>query len=135
MDHKFVSKNWGYEIWIENNADYCCKHLHVVPNMQCSVHYHKNKTETFYIIEGELLLFYLDRYVNIHYESAEGVMTWDKYKKSIVLCKGESFTIPPRTLHTFTSNLSYPCDFIEASTEHKDEDSYRIRLSGAFNER
>ena len=51
-----VNKLWGYEIWIENNEKYCGKHLHVVPGKKCSVHYHKDKKETFYIINGELLI-------------------------------------------------------------------------------
>jgi N-acetylneuraminate synthase len=113
-----VLKKWGYELWIENNTQYCGKHLHVLPNKWCSVHYHKNKKETFYVIKGELLLQHsikLDRDV---WESD----TLD----TIVLKKGESFTIEPRIAHRFTSNTNYPCDFIEISTHHNDEDSYRI---------
>ena len=54
--NNIVSKGWGYELWIENNELYCGKHLHVLPTKWCSVHYHKNKKETFYVINGELLL-------------------------------------------------------------------------------
>ncbi len=113
-----VMKKWGYELWIENSVLYCGKHLHVLPSKFCSVHYHKNKTETFYVIAGELLL---------QYSLSLDVDSWHKnIFHTIVLKKGDSFTISPYTAHRFTSNLSEPCDFIEISTHHKDEDSYRI---------
>jgi len=118
MDN-IVSKGWGYELWIENNELYCGKHLHVLPTKRCSVHYHKNKKETFYIIEGELKLEYsID-------------LSLDFWKSTIVkptkiLKKGDSFTLEPMIAHRFTSNTSYPCDFVEFSTHHEDSDSYRI---------
>ena len=116
---KFVNKTWGYELWIENNKDYCGKHLHVVPNHWCSIHYNINKKETFYIIKGELLLEYAP------FSSAfkDG---WDKICKSTVLKEGDSMTLPTHTVHAFTSNTSAPCDFIEISTFHEDSDSIRI---------
>jgi len=114
----FVSKKWGYEIWVENNELYCGKHLHVVPEHWCSVHWHKDKKETFYILEGELLL---------HYAYSIDKEVWDKMEYEVkVLKKGMSFTIRPGVTHRFTSNTAYPCNFMEISTEHKDSDSYRI---------
>jgi mannose-6-phosphate isomerase-like protein (cupin superfamily) len=116
--HTTVNKKWGYEIWIENNDLYCGKHLHVLPDKYCSVHYHKNKKETFYVINGELSLEY-SRHLNKD--------VWDsKIVNNIILKKGESFTIEPRIAHRFTSNTNFPCDFIEISTHHDDNDSYRI---------
>lgn len=118
MKHHIVTKVWGYEIWIENNTLYCGKHLHVLPGKWCSVHYHKNKKETFYVITGELLLKYSQDISKSFWESNIG--------DSIILKKGESFTIEPNCAHAFTSNSSFPCDFIEISTHHEDSDSYRI---------
>ena len=117
-NHIMVNKKWGYEIWIENNDLYCGKHLHVLPHKYCSVHYHKDKKETFYIISGELSLQYSE---NLN-KDVWGLSLAD----AIVLKQGESFTIEPYVAHRFTSNTSYPCDFIEISTHHNDEDSYRI---------
>lgn len=108
-----VNKSWGYEIWIENNEFYCGKHLHVLPKKYCSFHYHKNKKETFYVINEELLLEYSN---NIDFSES----------KKIILKKGQSFTIDPLVLHRFTSNTNAPCDFIEFSTHHDDNDTYRI---------
>jgi len=113
-----VLKKWGYELWIENNSQYCGKHLHVLPNKWCSVHYHKNKKETFYITSGELY---------IQYSNSLELDDWlhEKYEQ-LVLRQGESLTLESLTAHRFTSNTNYACDFIEISTFHEDSDSYRI---------
>lgn len=117
-NHIVVNKKWGYEIWIENNDLYCGKHLHVLPKKYCSVHYHKNKKETFYVLRGEL---------SLEYSTILEKEAWNNGVSTTVLLKeGESFTIEPYTAHRFTSNTSYSCDFIEISTHHDDEDSYRI---------
>jgi mannose-6-phosphate isomerase-like protein (cupin superfamily) len=112
--HEFVSKSWGYEEWFENNDKYCGKLLTVIRQQWSSkgnYHYHKIKDETFYVIEGILLLIIVD----------------DKQKGSvsIKLNKGESYRVKPGILHKFTA-LTYECKFIEVSTTHSDEDSYRV---------
>lgn len=111
-------KNWGYELWIENNALYCGKHLHVIPKKKCSVHYHKIKKETFYIISGSLI---------IEYSSNLNLDFWetDQYNK-VILHAGEAYTLEPYIAHRFYANGSIPCDFIEISTHHDDNDSFRI---------
>ena len=138
-DHKFVSKDWGYEIWIENNQHYCCKHLRVMPKKWCSFHYHENKKETFYVIGGELLLIYAKHSEDLAEKiksSANPRWDWEHNfpeKSSLfyefntrVLKEGDSLTINTGILHTFTSNLPSPCDFVEASTFHEDSDSHRV---------
>jgi len=118
VDTKIVNKKWGYEIWLENNEDYCGKHLHVLSGKWSSAHYHKNKKETFYVINGELLLEYspdlsIDRWKSV-------------FVNNKILKKGETFTIERMIAHRFTSNISSLCDFIEISTHHDDNDCYRI---------
>lgn len=113
-------KKWGYELWIENNDLYCGKHLHVLPGKWCSVHYHKNKKETFYVISGELKL---------EFSSCLDKEFWDTLFPGVryaIMPKGSSFTLDPMIAHRFTSNTNEPCDFIEISTHHDDNDSYRI---------
>ena len=117
---KIVNKSWGYEIWIENNNLYCGKHLHVVPNKYCSIHFHKNKKETFYVISGELKLEYCTN---------TDPLSWKEEKyNTIILKKGQSFTLETLTTHRFTSNADYACDFIEISTYHDDDYSYRLDI-------
>jgi mannose-6-phosphate isomerase-like protein (cupin superfamily) len=116
--HKKYNKKWGYEIWIENNKDYCGKLLHVEIKKQSSVHYHKNKKETFYIINGNLVL---------EYSELLDIESWNNNKfNKIILSKGDSFTIEPFLAHRFYCTDSYACDFIEFSTYHDNNDSYRI---------
>lgn len=119
MNHKIVDKKWGYEIWIENNNIYCGKHLHIAPGKLCSVHYHKIKKETFYIINGSLLL---------ELSSSLNKEDWENNSdsKTVILNQGESITIEPFIAHRFRSATKWSCDFIEISSYHDDNDSYRI---------
>jgi quercetin dioxygenase-like cupin family protein len=115
--HKRVDKTWGYELWIVNNELYCLKEI-VVYQGKCSsegkFHYHKIKDETFYILDGVLWL----QFPKEHPSGG-----------SIVLQPGDIYRIKPNTLHRFTalaSSYSMDCRFMEVSTTHSDEDSYRV---------
>jgi mannose-6-phosphate isomerase-like protein (cupin superfamily) len=114
-----VTKGWGFELWIINNSLYCGKQLTVLPDKYCSVHYHMNKDETFYVIDGELEL-QIGRWDHLTEKD------WWSYNESLILRKGDSYHLPPRVPHRFTSNVAYPTTFIEFSTHHEDSDSYRI---------
>ena len=105
--HKEVNKEWGKEIWIVNR-DYCGKKLILNKGFRCSMHYHKNKDETFYILNGQVLL--------------EIGM-----QKNIML-PGDSILIKPGQKHRFTG-LEFS-EIMEFSTHHEDSDSYREELSG-----
>lgn len=113
-----VEKIWGYEVWIENNELYCGKHLHIIPAHSCSVHFHKIKKETFYILNGTLEL----QYSNILDKNF-----WkQKLYNTIILNKNDAFTISPYIAHRFLARNDKSCDFIEISTHHDNSDSYRI---------
>ena len=58
QDIKLVHKGWGFEKWITNSEKYCGKLLYFVKDKGCSYHYHKIKTETFYLQSGAIKLFY-----------------------------------------------------------------------------
>ena len=105
---KTVIKDWGSEVWFVNNDLYCGKELTIAKGKKSSkgrYHFHKIKDETFYIISGILIL-----------EDGEGVH---------YLSSGDSYRIYPGVIHRFTTD-SDECVFIEVSTHHDDEDSYRI---------
>ena len=53
---KKVDKDWGFEIWLANNEkeNYCGKILGIFEDKSTSMHYHVNKHETFYVLEGTL---------------------------------------------------------------------------------
>ena len=107
MAHKKVPKVWGSEEWIANR-DYCGKKLILKKGFRCSMHYHKNKDETFYILKGRVLM------------ETEG-------KKQIML-PGDSIHITPMLKHRFTGLED--SEIMEFSTHHEDEDSYRVEESG-----
>jgi mannose-6-phosphate isomerase-like protein (cupin superfamily) len=49
-----VPKGWGRELWIANNDLYCGKILEIRKGKSCSLHFHKLKTESFYLRAGHL---------------------------------------------------------------------------------
>ena len=101
---KKVSKTWGGEIWVENNELYCCKFLYCKDwTSQGKYHYHKNKDETFCVLQGIMLL------------AVEGEET--------ILTEGEKYRIKPNTKHKFTS-ITGDCIILEISTHHEDSDTY-----------
>ena len=108
-----VRKRWGYEQWFENNEKYCGKLLFVEKDKWSSngnFHYHKIKDETFFVIEGSLLLEFVGEDNKIYTFELEELQTVRVY---------------PGTKHRFTAISEKGCKFIEVSTTHLDEDSYR----------
>jgi mannose-6-phosphate isomerase-like protein (cupin superfamily) len=109
--HHVVPKGWGYELWIVNNEKYCGKILHLNAGKKFSWHYHILKDETFYIRSGRIKLLY----------------GWDEdINKAVELTLGpdSSFHIPPKLIHQIIALED--SDVFEFSTQHFDEDSYRI---------
>lgn len=110
---EIVRKTWGWEHWFANTDQYCGKLLYVRLNEWSSkgkFHYHKIKDETFFVVSGTLKLVWIDE---------------DEIERFKFLSKNESFRIFPGCKHKFTAINAEGCEFIEASTTHRDEDSYR----------
>ena len=109
---KEVKKAWGKEIWIVNR-DYCGKKLILNKGYRCSMHNHKNKDETFYILKGRVLM--------------------EANDKQQIMTEGDSILITPNTKHRFTGLED--SEIMEFSTHHEDSDSYREEgmLSGPVN--
>lgn len=110
---KIVKKSWGYEKIIANDS-YCLKVLSVNAKQGCSMHYHLQKQETFYVVVGVLKVEFIDP---------------DSGKCSYVTMKqGESITIHQGQAHRFTA-VEHGAEFIEASTYDDPKDSYRVCAS------
>ena len=108
---KIVPKGWGFEKWIVNNEKYCGKILYFVKGESCSWHYHKIKDETFYIQSGKIKLYY--------------GMDQDIRNASIVILeRNDKFDIPVGLIHKVEALQD--TELFEFSTQHLDEDSYRI---------
>jgi len=108
---KFVSKGWGYEKWIVNKEEYCGKILFFIKDKKCSWHYHKIKDEVFYIRKGRLMVWY----------SEEEDLT---KSKSVILDPGDNFYVKPGLKHQMMGIED--TEMFEFSTQHFDEDSYRV---------
>lgn len=112
-DMKKVEKTWGWEHWFVNNTKYCGKLLFVRKDEWSSkgkYHFHKLKDETFFVIEGGLILKYVE----------------DGEFKRTTLGRYQSFHVPPGMKHKYTAFTEEGCKFVEASTTHRDDDSYRV---------
>ena len=107
----FVPKGWGFEKWIVNNDKYCGKLLFFVKGKKCSWHYHKIKDEVFYIQSGKIIVK--------HSDSDDLVNS-----TSTLLEKGDSFHVKTGLRHQMIALED--TEMFEFSTEHFDEDSYRI---------
>ena len=109
---KEVGKVWGKEIWVVNR-EYCGKILKLKKGFRCSIHYHRKKDETFYILTGKVLV--------------EVVQDFGADKEHIML-PGSIIHIAPFVSHRFTGLED--SEIIEFSTHHEDSDSYRLTESG-----
>ena len=108
---KFVSKGWGYEKWIVNCEKYCGKILFLAKGKKCSWHYHRKKDEVFYVQSVAIKIYY----------------GWDdniEMASVAVLERGDKFHVPIRLKHRLVALED--TELFEFSTEHVDEDSYRI---------
>jgi mannose-6-phosphate isomerase-like protein (cupin superfamily) len=53
-------KGWGHEdIWATNDK-YCGKMMHFNEDAKFSMHFHKDKDETWFVINGKFLVRYID---------------------------------------------------------------------------
>jgi len=79
--------------------------------LKCSWHYHKIKRETFYLQSGSIKLFYSFE------DSLDDADV-------IVLHKGDKFEVPVGLRHQMIALED--TELFEFSTQHMEEDSYRI---------
>ncbi|MFH0898269.1 MAG: cupin domain-containing protein [bacterium] len=109
----FVKKSWGHEEWIVNNEKYCGKKLVFNQGHHCSMHFHKIKEETFYLLYGKML---------VELEQEDGSIA------KRVITSGDVQHITPGLPHRMTALVDSA--IIEFSTFHMDSDSYRKSPSG-----
>lgn len=114
---KFVSKGWGFEKWIVNKEEYCGKLLYFVKGRRCSWHYHKSKDETFFIQSGRALVYFSE---NNDLYSENGILV----ANTIELIPGDNFHVSRGLRHQIIALED--TELFEFSTQHFDEDSYRI---------
>lgn len=105
-----VSKGWGREIVFANNDEYCGKLLEFKRGAKFSMHFHIQKRESFYILRGEVELWFYDLT-----NAAPNMKT---------LRVGDVVHIPRNCPHQIRALQDSV--IVEVSTHHEDADSYRI---------
>lgn len=123
---EIVDKKWGYEVIVANNEHYCGKVLVLnKPDYISSIHYHREKIETFYPIVGDV-----------------GVEVWTDPRRvenidpEVYILSSDhtkALTLPAGTPHRFRA-LGYYAELMEVSTEHNDNDVVRIEESMPWRE-
>ena len=108
---RVVPKAWGREVWIVNGELYCGKILEIQKGKRCSLHFHKLKTESFYLRAGRLK-------VRVQESPASGMI------EEFELMVGECMDIPPGLVHQMEALED--AELYEFSTQHFDSDSHRI---------
>lgn len=122
---KQVQKCWGAEEWLVNNNLYCCKWLYLDPDARCSLHFHKNKTEDFYLESGKIKIETYQicpEHLTIPPEELLTVVRGNLLTQ--IMKPGDSIHIPNLCVHRFTG--IFQSKILEVSTHHDDEDSYRL---------
>jgi len=112
-----ADKEWGSEKIICREP-HAAKIMTLKPNYQVSMHWHKEKSETFILIEGQMIVELVNQ------KGTRNVIRLEQPYSSV--------TIDAMTPHTFYCPDGQKKDtvFIEASTKDHPDDSYRIYPSG-----
>jgi mannose-6-phosphate isomerase-like protein (cupin superfamily) len=99
-----IEKPWGYElIWAETD-EYVGKILHVTAGEALSLQYHEVKDETFFLLEGQLLL-----------QVGLSIEDLSEYR----MLEGQSFHMCSQTIHRMIAETD--SDILEVSTPHLDD--------------
>ncbi len=111
---KVVQKGWGEEVWIHNDEEYCGKILRFFKaGNKFSLHYHIIKKESWYVSKGAFEYIYVDLVKGI--------------EEKKIIEEGTCLTIDRQEPHQLIA-LEDMSEIFEVSTQHFDEDSYRLRI-------
>jgi mannose-6-phosphate isomerase-like protein (cupin superfamily) len=105
-----VEKGWGSEqIWV-TNEHYCSKFLHFNQFAKFSMHFHKEKVETWFVVSGRFIVDTID--------------LTDASKHSVTLLPNDVYHIDPMQPHRLYCLEAGT--ILEVSTPDSVEDNYRI---------
>ena len=107
-----VDKGWGYELIWATNDSYCGKILvFEKPGSKMSMHFHKEKDESWFVNQGSFKLRYID--------------TAKAQTMEVVIKAGDTWRNPPLMPHQLEA-LEDNSSITEVSTPDSIEDNYRI---------
>lgn len=105
-----VSKGWGSETIFATNDLYCGKLLNFNRGAKFSMHFHREKDETWYVLSGEFIIRWID--------------TKDATIHEQILNVGDTWRNPPLLPHQLICKTAGT--LIEVSTPDSVEDNYRV---------
>lgn len=118
LTHK-IEKGWGHELHIINCDEYCLKKLvFTKKDAKFSMHFHKDKKETWYVEKGKFQL--------------EFINTKNSTRSTVILGEGVNWTNKPLLPHQLTC-LTESGEITEVSTTDSVEDNYRIEPGDSQN--
>jgi mannose-6-phosphate isomerase-like protein (cupin superfamily) len=106
----FVKKGWGSELIWTTNDKYCGKFLHFNFGGKFSMHFHKEKDETWYVLSGKFELHWIN--------------TEDATLNVEELNEGDIWRNPPLVPHQLF--CLEEGTIVEVSTPDSVEDNYRV---------
>ena len=108
---RVVLKGWGREVWIVNGDLYCGKILEIRRGKRCSLHFHKLKTESFYLRRGRL---------KVRTKESPAAECANEFE----LVAGDCMDVPRGLVHQM--EVLEDAELYEFSTQHFDSDSHRL---------
>jgi mannose-6-phosphate isomerase-like protein (cupin superfamily) len=106
----YVPKGWGHELIWATNDHYCGKMMHFNTGARFSMHFHREKEETWYIQSGKFLV----KWIN----------TANAEQREQELTAGETWHNPPCMPHQLI--CIEEGTVVEVSTPDSVEDNYRV---------
>jgi mannose-6-phosphate isomerase-like protein (cupin superfamily) len=106
----FVKKGWGSELIFATNDKYCGKLLKFNTGAKFSMHFHSEKDETWFVLDGKFEVITID--------------TKDAHQDSSILIPGDVWRNRPLEPHQVICLEAGT--IIEVSTPDSVEDNYRV---------
>jgi quercetin dioxygenase-like cupin family protein len=107
----YVEKGWGHELIWATNDRYCGKMMHFNTGARFSMHFHKEKEETWYVQSGQFVVRWID------------TKTAEQHEQ--ILVEGAVWHNPPCMPHQLV--CLQEGTVVEVSTPDSVEDNYRVQ--------
>ena len=107
----YVEKGWGHELIWATNDRYCGKMMHFNTGARFSMHFHREKEETWYVQSGKFVVKWIDTKTAAQHEQ--------------LLVEGAVWHNPPCMPHQLI--CLQEGTVIEVSTPDSVEDNYRVQ--------
>ena len=107
----FVKKGWGHELIWATNEKYCGKMMKFDTGKKFSMHFHREKEESWYVLDGEFVVHWIN--------------TFNADVITQKLVAGDTWHNEPLVPHQIECMMAGT--IIEVSTPDSVEDNYRVQ--------